>query len=344
VPACNAADPYVPVEGQNARFIAYKTTAPYFGLFDETLAEVTSPYVFADVPGGGSGSYVGKVSDNYTYMLAAGDATREPVYLSTNNGQNWRSLGFSAYIQEMHMSKSGQTMIIETSNTSVKVSNNFGNSFTPINLNDIITLGTSVALIIRTALSSGGATIIIVVSANGLYPDNRYRILKSTNYGASFSDITDNVGFPFTGAEGVVSIQDALVSGNGKYEIYFNASGPSRYSDDYGQTFVDKAYPQTDWDERGVISETGQYFMLSSSALPAVYSTDFGVSPFLSSIPGATSFNAGVSNSGKFSFTTGSNTFPNNDIKFSNDFFNTFTSVNYNSLNVRRPFILIDVS
>ena len=343
VPDCNAVDPYVPVEGQNARFIARKPTAPYFGLFDETLAEVTSPYVFADVPGGGSGSYVGKVSDNYTYMLVAGVGTREPVYLSTNNGENWQSLGFSAYVGETHMSKSGQTMVIETSDLTVKVSNNFGNIFTTINLNDIITLGTSVGVITRTALSSGGATIIITVRVNGLYPNNPFRILKSTNYGASFSDITDNVGFPFFD-QGSVDIQDNLVSGDGKYEIYFNARGVSRYSDDYGQTFVDKAYPQSDWNEKGKISETGQYFIQSSSALPAVYSTDFGVSASLISIPGATQFDSGVSNSGKFSFTTGSNTFPNYDIKFSNDFFNTFISVNYNTANVQTPFILIDVS
>jgi hypothetical protein len=145
-------------------------------------------------------------------------------------------------------------------------------------------------------LSSGGKFITISVYANGItFGDNSYRILKSSDYGNSFSDITNNVGFPFTGAQYNVSIQDALISGDGKYEMYFNYLGVSRYSNDYGQTFSDKAYPLFDWNEAGQISENGQYFMLDSTSSPGRYSTDFGVSTSLGLVANSDTFGLGVS-------------------------------------------------
>ena len=106
-------DPYIPVEGQNFRFIAQKDTSPYFGLFDETLTEVSTPYNFADLPNA-SLTAVSAVSDNFTYMLAAGISSNVPVQLSTNNGESWNTLPFSSNRDNVHISKSGKTMIIET--------------------------------------------------------------------------------------------------------------------------------------------------------------------------------------------------------------------------------------
>jgi hypothetical protein len=275
-------------------------------------------------------------------MLAAGRLSDQPVYLSTNNGVSWVSLGFSATRYTVHISKSGEVMIFETGANVIEVSNDFGTTFTTFNLNNIITLGTSIAYISRLALSSGGKFITISVYALGVTAgDNPYRILKSSDYGNSFSDITNHVGFPFTGAQQDVSIQDALISGDGKYEIYFNSLGASRYSNDYGKTFSDKAYPLFDWNELGQISEDGQYFMLDSTSSPGRYSTDFGVSTSLGSIANSNTFGLGVSNSGEFSFT--GSTSSSTSIKYSNNFFNSFTEVS-GAPGVAAPYILVDVS
>jgi hypothetical protein len=334
-------DPYEPIEGQDFRFIATKTASPYFGLFDNTLTEVSSPYTFAPVPNHIS-SVVAKVSDNYNYMLTAGLYDSQPVYLSTDNGESWSNSTFSANKNNVHISRSGQVMIIESggfNNALIEVSNNFGDSFTTFNLDNIITLGTSVSFLNRVALSSGGKFITISVFANGgTANDNKYRILKSSDYGASFSDITDNVGFPFTGARFTVDIQDGLISGNGKYEIYFNAAGLSRYSDDYGETFIDKNYAQIDWNPSGQISENGKYFMLEGGQ-NSRYSTDFGASETLLAAPNSSYGDIGVNSSGEFSFATGSNS---NSMSYSNDFFDTFTTIGPVA-DVTKPFILVDV-
>lgn len=336
--------PYTPVEGQNFRFIAQKNTPPYFGLFDETLTEVNTSYNFADLPNA-SLTVVAAVSDNFTYMLAAGNSSNEPVQLSTNNGESWNTLPFSSSRIAVHISKSGKTMIIETGNypsAIIEVSNNFGSSFTTLDLNNVITLGTSIMLIGKMALSSGGEVVLVSVRVNGLYPNNPWRLLKSTNSGASFSDITDTVGFPFTDAATIVNVQDALVSGNGQYQIYFNAYGPSRYSDDYGATFVDKDYQLADWDENGQMSEDGQYFMLNSFLTAGAYSTDFGVSSPLNIIPNAQRYSLGVSNSGQFSL-VGSTSGSFASIEYSSDFFNTFTFVPSSS-GANIPYLIVDVS
>ena len=334
-------DPYDPVEGQDFRLIALKTVSPYFGLFDETLTEVSTPYTFAPLPSN-SVSAISTVSDNYTYILAAGKNNNQPVRLSTDNGQSWSSLGFSSNRFSTYMSSSGQVMLVETGAGVIQVSNNFGANFNYFNLDNIITLGTSVLVITRSALSSGGKFITISLIANGVPAgDSQFRILKSSDYGASFSDITDSLGFGSTNTD--VSIQDALISGDGKYEIYFNAIGgkASRYSDDYGQTFVDKSYPSQDWNEQGQMNESGQYFMLNSTVSPGRYSTDFGVSNALGSVANSSSVSIGVSNSGEFSITgSAASDF---GMKYSNDFFSSFTDVSPVS-SVGPPFILIDVS
>tara|TARA_B110000483_G_scaffold161063_1_gene190952 strand:- start:706 stop:1833 length:1128 start_codon:yes stop_codon:yes gene_type:complete len=334
-------DPYDPVEGQDFRLIALKTVSPYFGLFDETLTEVSTPYTFAPLPSNNV-SAVATVSDNYTYMLAAGKGNNQTVQLSTDNGQSWSSLGFSSTRFSTNMSRSGQVMLVETGAGGIQVSNDFGANFNFFNLDNIITLGTSVVVIVKSALSSGGKFITISLIANGVPAgDSQFRILKSSDYGASFSDITDSLGFGSTNTD--VSIQDALISGDGKYEIYFNAIGgkASRYSDDYGQTFVDKSYPSQDWNEQGQMNESGQYFMLNSTVSPGRYSTDFGVSNALGSVANSSSVSIGVSNSGEFSITgSAASDF---GMKYSNDFFSSFTDVSPVS-SVGPPFILIDVS
>ena len=124
-------DPYTPVEGQNFRFIARKSSSPpYFGLFDDTLTEVSSPYTFASLPD--YNTAVGSVSDNFTYMIAAGIGSDQPVQISTNNGQSWTQKSFSTVVGKTAISKNGKVMIVFyglLSQITLQLSNDFGNSF-----------------------------------------------------------------------------------------------------------------------------------------------------------------------------------------------------------------------
>lgn len=338
-------DDYTPVEGTNFRFLAHKTTSPHFGIFDDQFNEVSTGYTFTSLPD--LQTRIGAISDNFTYMVAAGNGTDKTVLLSTNNGQSWSSLGFSANFRECHMSKSGQVIAIESGNT-LKVSNDYGSNFTTHNLSNVITSGTNVSIIIKTALSSGGKYILCVVWVSGNPSgENNNRYLMSSDYGANFSDVTSTVGFPLNRANNnYVSIQDALVSGDGKYQIYFQGSSDSsayaysRYSNDYGATFSDKAYQRVDYNENGHISNTGQYFILAKTG-QAYYSDDYGASTSLSTISNTTSTYLGVSNSGKYSFA--SQTSNSNNIKYSDDFFSTFTLISPPS-GVSGNYLLIDIS
>ena len=131
--------------------------------------------------------------------------------------------------------------------------------------------------------------------------NSNQRILKSIDYGATFSDITSDVGFP--DAIGLVSIKDISISGNGQYQIYFNSLGASRYSNDYGQTFTNKFFPQTSWEGNSSTNQSGQYFTLATNAGGESYSNDYGSTGTLYSPPalGAYSGFFGVSNSGQYS-------------------------------------------
>jgi hypothetical protein len=339
-------DSYTPIDGANFRFLAHKYSAPYFGIFDDQFNEVNTGYTFSSLPN--LTTYrVGAISDNFTYMIASGNATSEIVLLSTNNGESWSSLEFSANNSDCHMSKSGQVMVIGSSNNTLEVSNDYGSNFTTHNLNNIITSGTSIILFSKISLSAGGKYILVAVLVSGNPSDeNDYRYLVSTDYGATFNDVTSTVGFPnLKTNNNLVSVQDVLVSGDGKYQIYFQGSsapeayGYSRYSNDYGVTFSDKAYQRIDYNERGRMSNTGQYFILGT-ATQAYYSDDYGASTPLSTINNSGAQYLGVSNSGKYSLSIAFNT---SIVKYSDDFFSTFTSISIPS-SVLGNYLLVDVS
>tara|TARA_Y100000389_G_scaffold195327_1_gene226596 strand:- start:237 stop:1391 length:1155 start_codon:yes stop_codon:yes gene_type:complete len=338
-------DDYVPVDGANFRFLAHKSTSPRFGIFDDQFNEVSTGYTFSSLPN--SLYRIGAISDNFTYMVAAGNGSDETALLSTDNGESWSSLGFVANNTECYMSKSGQVIVIE-SGTTLEVSNDYGSNFTTHNLSNIITSGTSVLIINKASLSAGGKYILIAVYVTGNPVDeNDNRYLVSTDYGTTFNDVTSTVGFPnLKTNNNYVSVQDILVSGDGQYQIYFQGSsaaeayGYSRYSNDYGVTFSDKAYPLVDYNENGRMSNTGQYFILGTST-QAYYSDDYGASTPLSTINNTKATYLGVSNSGKYSFT--SRISDANNIEYSDDFFSTFTPIN-SSTSVFGPYHLVDIS
>ena len=299
VPAPELPDPYTPVIGTNLRLLTGKTTSPYFGLFDSSLNEVVTSYTFADVPNNAN-SYIAASSDNFTYMLTSGISNYQTVSLSIDNGQSWNSLIYTALQDQVHMSKSGQVMIVETLNQVIYLSNDYGSSFLAIDLYPAEPAGSSTVLN-RIVTSSGGKYILAATSSYDGTLNSNQRILKSIDYGATFSDITSDVGFP--DAIGVVSIKDISISGNGQYQIYFNSLGASRYSNDYGQTFTNKFFPQTSWEGNSSTNQSGQYFTLATNAGGESYSNDYGSTGTLYSPPalGAYSGFFGVSNSGQYS-------------------------------------------
>jgi len=300
VPAPELPDPYTPVIGTNLRLLTGKTTSPYFGLFDSSLNEVVTSYTFADVPNNAN-SYIAASSDNFTYMLTSGvTGSAETVSLSTDNGQSWNSLIYTALQDQVHISKSGQVMILETPTQVIYLSNDYGSSFLAIDLATAVTAGTATTLN-RIVMSSGGKYILAVVVTSDLSPGNTNRILRSVDYGATFSDITSDVGFPDVST--LVNIRDISISGNGQYQIYFNSLGASRYSNDYGQTFTNKFFAQTNWEGNSSTNQSGQYFTLATNAGGESYSNDYGSTGTLYSPPalGAYSGFFGVSNSGQYS-------------------------------------------
>ena len=299
VPASGLPDPYTPVIGTNLRLLTGKTTSPYFGLFDSSLNEVITGYTYANVPNNAN-SYIAAASDNFTYMLTSGISNSQTVSLSTNNGQSWNSLIYTGDRDTVHMSKSGQVMILETLTQVILLSNDYGSSFLAIDLATAVTAGTATTLN-RIVMSSGGKYILAVVVTSDLSPGNTNRILKSIDYGATFSDITSDVGFPDVST--LVNIRDISISGNGQYQIYFNSLGASRYSNDYGQTFTNKFFAQTNWEGNSSTNQSGQYFMLATNAGGESYSNDYGSTGTLYSPPALGGYSGffGVSNSGQYS-------------------------------------------
>ena len=299
VPAPELPDPYTPVMGTSLRLITGKTTSPYFSLFDSSLSEVTTSYTYADVPNNAN-SYIAAASDNFTYMLTSGTSTYQTVSLSIDNGQSWNSLIYTALQDQVHISKSGKVMIVETPTQVIYLSNDFGSSFLAIDLATAVTAGTATTLN-RIVMSSGGKYILAVVVTSDLSPGNTNRILKSIDYGATFSDITSGVGFPDVST--LVNIRDISISGNGQYQIYFNSLGASRYSNDYGQTFTNKFFPQTNWEGNSSTNQSGQYFTLATNAGGESYSNDYGSTGTLYSPPALSTYSGffGVSNSGQYS-------------------------------------------
>ena len=345
-PSSDDTDDYTPIEGNNYRFLAHKTANPGFGIYDDSFNEVDTGYTFGNLA---SNNYVAAVSDNITYMISAGDSTDQTCHLSSDNGETWSSLGFSATANEVHMSKSGQVITAEVGND-LKVSNDYGVTFNTIDLTNVITSGTSISYIIKTALSAGGKYILCTVRVNGNPSgENDYRFLVSSDYGANFSDVTSTVGFPtqgYFGGGSSINPQDALVSGDGRYQIYFQASddiysySSSRYSNDYGATFSDKAYVASDWNENGVISNSGQYFMIGNTN-QTYFSNDYGVSTTLTAISSTTGRKIGTNNTGKYSFTTVDLQYKN--IKYSDDFMSTFTEITAPSDILSKPYHLVDI-
>lgn len=331
--------PYVPVEGGELTFISNKSTAPYYGLFDSNFNEISSNFNFSNLPS--SNFKIAAVSDNLTYMVAARDNDWTiPGYISKNRGVSWTQMSnFNARTGSVYMSKSGRVIICDTTGSGVNyvISNDYGDSFTSLDLSSVIPSGGTGVGIGSISISSDGRVILLNLLINGFYsPKYGTHVIKSTDYGETFVDISSDINPTVGQYQWFVS----LVSGDGKYQIHFSRNGPSSWSNDYGETFTNKNYPQSVL-AKGSINADGRYFMFYDyNTGNFVYSNDYGVSATFSTIPNSRSETSGVSNSGEHSFALSDGL---SSIEYSNDYFNSFTSSNFAN-GASWPLYIADIS
>ena len=317
--------PYNPIDGGELRFISNKSTAPYYGLFDSDFNEISSNFNFSSLPN--SNLRIAAVSDSLTYMVAAlPNNWSSPGYISKNKGVSWMQMSnYDARTGYVYMSKSGRVIIFQNASGSMNhaISNDYGDSFTNLDLSSLIPSGGTAVSISSISISSDGEVILLNVPINGTYPsDYGVHVFKSTDYGETFVDISSDINPTVGSYQWFVS----LVSGNGKYQIHFSRNGPSSWSDDYGESFINKNYPQTTI-SKASISADGRYFMLyRSDTQEFAYSNDYGESATFSTISNTRPETSGLSNSGEHSFAFNDGL---SSIEYSDDYFNSFTSSNF---------------
>tara|TARA_R110000744_G_scaffold160254_1_gene276564 strand:- start:48 stop:1157 length:1110 start_codon:yes stop_codon:yes gene_type:complete len=317
--------PYAPIVGGELTFISNKETAPYYGLFDSNFNEISSNFNFSSLPS--SNFRIAAVSDNLNYMVAAfPNNFNNPGYISKNRGVSWTQMSnLNARTGHVYMSKSGRVIIFDNTGSGINytISNDYGESFTNLDLSSLIPSGGTAVAISSISISSDGKVIILNVGINGNYPsDYGVHVFKSTDYGETFVDISSDIN-PTVGSYQWFT---SLVSGDGKYQIHFSRVGPSSWSDDYGETFTNKNYPQTTIGYAS-INEDGRYFMFyRQDTQEFAYSNDYGESTTFGTIPNSRPETSGVSNSGEHSFAFSDGLA---SIEYSNDYFNSFTSSNF---------------
>ncbi len=317
--------PYVPVEGEELTFISNKTTEPYYGLFDSNFNEISSDFNFSSLPS--SNFKIAAVSDNLNYMIAAfTNDWINPGYISKNRGVSWTQMSnFNTRTGHVYMSKSGRVIIfnINSSGIDYAISNDYGDSFTNLDLSSLIPSGGTAVSVNSISISSDGEVILLNVAINGTYsPKYGVHVFKSTDHGETFVDISSDINPTI----GLYQWYTSLVSGDGKYQIHFSRNSPSSWSNDYGETFTNKNYPLTAI-TKASINADGRYFMFyRTDTQDFVYSNDYGESATFSTIPNSRSETSGVSNSGEYSFAFSDGL---TSIEYSNDYFNSFTSSNF---------------
>lgn len=333
--------PYVPVDGGELTFISNKLTAPYYGLFDSNFNEISSNFNFSNLPS--PDLRIAAVSDSLNYMIAAfPNNWNSPGYISKNRGVSWTQMSnFNARTGHVYMSKSGRVIIIQTEAQQTMldfaISNDYGDSFTNLDLSSLIPSGGTMVGISSISISSDGGVILLNISINGTYPsDYGVHVFKSTDYGETFVDISSDIN-PTPGS---YQWFQSLVSGDGKYQIIFSRVGPSSWSNDYGETFTNKNYPLTAISNAS-INYDGRYFMFYRTDIQEfVYSNDYGVSATFSTILNSVPYTYGISNSGEHSFAMSDGL---TSIEYSNDYFNSFTSSNFAN-GASWPLYIADIS
>ena len=268
-------DPYIPPVGSSPRFIARISSAPYFSLVDQNLATVTPPVTLGSLPNSSYKVALGSSSMQYLYAWS-GSGVGGTVYRSADSGASWNPASGLPILTPDYgrnsISRSGQYInIFKYTQSAPWVyynSKDYGASFS------IVNLPYSLSAVNGSSTSSGGKYIYITMKASLA---GNIIILKSDDYGLSFSDITSSVGLNST------DLFNVSVSGNGEKVILSQAIGnnntlfTSYVSSDYGQTWTTGTCYRSNYIES---SQDGQLVVGSSSGpaqpLPAWYSVNSG--------------------------------------------------------------------
>ncbi len=271
-------DPYIPPVGSSPRFIAQISSAPYFSLVDQNLGTVTPPVTLGSLPNSSYKVALGSSSMQYLYAFDDSVNGGGSVYRSADSGASWNPVSGlptmrSGYARNS-ISRSGQYINIFKYNQqnpwTYYSSKDYGASFS------IVALPYTLASVLGSSTSSGGKYIYITMLAS-LGSGSPVIVLKSDNYGLSFSDITSSIGINSTNQLNV------SVSGNGEKVILCQSTGTnntlwtSYVSSDYGQTWTTGTCYRGNYIES---SQDGQLVVGSSSGLstplPAWYSGNSG--------------------------------------------------------------------
>ena len=288
-------DEYTPVSG-DARFIAHIGTAPYFDLVDSTLASVTPPVTFGNLPN--QLYQITKASDDIQYMIAGPTNSSGSPVITYDKGVTWQPIPDVPQItgqwQYTSISPSGQVIILNSSSSGgdIWISTDYGASFSLSQI-DIQSLS-------GVSTSSGGKYIYVAGRSIVNDPNKNYDpiIYRSADYGASFQDITSE-------SIGLADLQYTPgVSGDGRHVNLVHAIGSgvqtSYYSSDYGQTWIERTSQRAN---TGIeVDQTGQYLTAHSQISPyAWYSNDYGVTQIL--LNNSSSIrHKGISTTGEYSF------------------------------------------
>ena len=291
-------DEYTPVSG-DSRFIAQISTAPYFDLVDSTLASVTPPVTFGNLPN--QYYQITKASDDIQYMIAGPTNSSGNPVITYDKGVTWQPIPDVPQItdqwQYISISPSGQVIILNHSSSpaapgDIWISTDYGASFSLSQI-DIQTLS-------GVSTSSGGKYIYVTGRSIVNDPNKFYDpiIYRSADYGASFQDITSE-------SIGLVDLRYTPgVSGDGRHVNLVHSIGSgvqtSYYSSDYGQTWIERTSQRAN---TGIeVDQTGQYLTARSQISPyAWYSNDYGVTQILLNNSSTVRY-MGISTTGEYSF------------------------------------------
>ena len=344
-------DPYNPVESTTASFVSrinLATNNLTSGLVTKNLG-ITSYFNTTDT------FDIIVSSDNYEYMVVRRSTQGNLSNLiSRDFGQTWSASG-QPNDYPITISKSGQVFISQSSGlgTDIRISNDYGLTFVT-QTSKLLALnpGWVIETIWDTSMSSGGRYIYLSMTIKQ-FSNRKTRIVKSSDYGATWQDITDSVpefNFPLRLDNTIV------VSGSGEYVVLrikpYLTTGGNYISSNYGQTWSltsDQSVNNSN-DTDLLSNESGQYVIYHNQTqggslyLSSDYGNTFSI---LSTTHVDFIRDLTISNSGQFiSYTSKASTSPGvYSLFLSENYGSSFSITNYSPLQDQpiNPTIYVDV-
>jgi len=261
--------------GQYMIFAAasYIYVSSNFGVYFNSKANV-------GLPGSLSGQltiFVVSVSGDGKYMLYNNNTAGGAFYLSTDFGNNWNNTGYNGFGSAI--SGDGKYMYFSTSGTTIRVSSNYGVSFTQV----------------TNPTSTGSNAYGYCISNSGQYMYARGNL--STNFGVSFqtnsatvaeancmsytgqfllagNSFSSNYGVSFTTLSGLTQLRHISISNYAEYIVGINNS--LQLSTSVSSSISTTAVVQNPYWYSVTTDSTGQYVAVGSIMNQGIwYSTDF---------------------------------------------------------------------